>query len=188
MHQADVENHLLDGKLKSSRRENERNVNEKTKCENEMLTLLQDQVTNDQASKQRGRNIQTMQDKRRNMELIMNKTEAQLSEILFELEKLKGVIFRNRNYAQDLAVSKQSFLFNIFSYFCINCSCVLIQNEKSLLEGKALEYDNDLNVIKKAIELKLKVNDQLNKKCAELVDAAGGKEMDPLQIEVNIFH
>lgn len=53
---------------------------------------------------------------------------------------------------------------------------------------KALEYDNDLNVIKKAIELKLKVNDRLNKKCAELVNAAGGKEMDPLQIEVNIFH
>lgn len=105
MHQADVENHLLDGKLKSLRRENERHVNEKTKCENEMLALLQDQVTSEQASKQRGRNIQNMQDKRRNMELMMNNTEAQLSEILFELEKLKGVISRSRNYAQDLAVS-----------------------------------------------------------------------------------
>lgn len=105
MHQANVENHLLDGKLRSLRRENERYANEKTKCENEMLALLQDQVTNDQASKQRGRNIQNMQDKRRNMELMMNNHEAQLSEILFELEKLKGVISRGRNYAQDLAVS-----------------------------------------------------------------------------------
>lgn len=54
------------------------------------------------------------------------------------------------------------------------------------MEGKAKDYDNDLNVIKKTIESKLKVNDQLNKKLAELVDAAGGKEQDPLQIEVNI--
>lgn len=63
-----------------------------------------------------------------------------------------------------------------------------MQNEKSLLQGKAKEYDNDLNAIKKTIESKLKVNDQLNKKLAELVDAAGGKEQDPLQIEVNIYN
>lgn len=113
MHQADVENHLLDGKLKSLRRENERHVNEKRKCENEMLALLQDQVTNEQANKQRGRNIQNMQDKRRNMELMMNNTEAQLSEILFELEKLKGVISRSRNYAQDLAVSRNTVFFSV---------------------------------------------------------------------------
>lgn len=65
---------------------------------------------------------------------------------------------------------------------------ILFQNEKRLLEGKAKEYDIDLNVIKKAIESKLKINDQLNKKLAELVDAAGGKEQDHLQIEVNIPH
>lgn len=118
MHQADVENRLLNGKLKTIRRENERYVNEKTKCENKMLALLQDQVTNDQASKQQGRYIQNMQDKRRNMELIMNNTEVQLSEILFELEKLKGVISRSRNYAQDLAVNNHKFpvLYFIFLY------------------------------------------------------------------------
>lgn len=116
MHQADVENHVLDGKLKSLCRKNKRYLNEKTKCENEMLALLQDQVTNEQASKQRGRNIQNMQDKRRNMELMMNNTEAQLSEILFELEKLKGIIFRGRNYAQDLAVSNHNFLFHLSIY------------------------------------------------------------------------
>lgn len=104
MHQANVENHILDGKLKSLRRENERHVNDKTKRENEMLTLLQDQITNDQASKQRGRFIRDMQSKRRNMELMMNNTEAQLSEILFELEKLKGAITRSRAYAQELSV------------------------------------------------------------------------------------
>lgn len=104
MHQANVENHILDGKVKSLRRQHERHVNEKTKQENEMLALLQDQVTNDQASKQRGRDIRDMQTKRRSMELIMSKTEAQLSEILFELEKLKGVMSRSRNYALDLAV------------------------------------------------------------------------------------
>lgn len=53
-----------------------------------------------------------------------------------------------------------------------------------MLETKAKEYDNDLDVIKKAIESRLKTNDVLNKKLAQLIDAAGGKEQDPLQIEV----
>lgn len=104
MHQASVENHMLEGKLKQLRKEMERNVNNKTQQENDILALLQDQVTADQASKQRGRNIRELQNKRRNMELLMNNTEAQLSEILFELEKLKGIICRSKNYVDDLSV------------------------------------------------------------------------------------
>lgn len=53
-----------------------------------------------------------------------------------------------------------------------------------VLEKKATEYDKDLNGIKKAIELKLKTNDQLNKKLAQLIEAAGGREQDPLHLEV----
>lgn len=55
-----------------------------------------------------------------------------------------------------------------------------------MLEQKAKEYDDDLNGIKKAIELKLKVNDRLNKQLAQLIEAAGGKEQDPLRFEVQI--
>lgn len=104
LHQATVENHLLDGNLKSVQREHERQVNNKTKQENQILELLQQQVSTDQASKRRGQSIRDLQNKRRDMELMMNNTEAQLSEILFEMEKLKGISSRSRDYADDLIV------------------------------------------------------------------------------------
>lgn len=109
LHQASVENHILNANLKSLLREHERQVNKKTTQENQILELLQDQVTTDQASKKCGRNIRDLQSKRRNMELMMNNTEAQLSEILFEMEKLKGVSARSRDYADDLIVKYHLF-------------------------------------------------------------------------------
>lgn len=105
LHQATVENHIVESNLKSLMREYERHVNDKITQENRILEQLQDQVTTDQASKKCGRNIRDLQSKRRNMELMMNNTEAQLSEILFEMEKLKGVSARSRDYADDLIVS-----------------------------------------------------------------------------------
>lgn len=105
LHQASVENHIVESNLNSLMREHERNVNNKIKQENHILELLQEQVNADQASKKRGRNIRDLQNKRRNMELIMNNTEAQLSQILFEMEKLKGISARSRDYADDLIVS-----------------------------------------------------------------------------------
>lgn len=105
LHQATVENHILEGNLKSLLRERERHINNKITQENRILEILQEHVTTDQANKKQGRNIRDMQSKRRNMELMMNNTEAQLSEILFEMEKLKGVSARSRDYADDLIVS-----------------------------------------------------------------------------------
>lgn len=113
LHQATVENHLLDGNLKSMQREHERQVNNKTKQENQILELLQQQVCTDQASKRRGQSIRDLQNKRRDMELMMNNTEAQLSEILFEMEKLKGISSRSRDYADDLIVRTMFLVFFI---------------------------------------------------------------------------
>lgn len=104
LHQASVENHILESNLKSLQRENERQVNSKMTKENEILALLQEQLNSDQASKIRGKNIQDLQSKRRSLELMMNNSEAQLSEMLFEMEKLKGVSARSKDYAEDLKV------------------------------------------------------------------------------------
>lgn len=54
-----------------------------------------------------------------------------------------------------------------------------------MLDAKATEYDKDLESIKLAIQTKFKLNDRLNKQLAQLVEAAGGKEDDPLHIKVN---
>lgn len=103
-HKAEVENHLLRSKLKTIRRDHERQIENKLKQENRILELLQNQVTTDQASKIQGRNIRELHDKRREMERVMNNTELQLSETIYELEKLKGNIFRSRSHAEELKV------------------------------------------------------------------------------------
>lgn len=55
-----------------------------------------------------------------------------------------------------------------------------------MLDGKATEYDKDLDNIKSAIQIKFKLNDRLNKQLAQLVEAAGGKEDDPLHLKASI--
>lgn len=62
------------------------------------------------------------------------------------------------------------------------------QAEKLLLDGKAREYDKDLENIKTAIQLKFKLSDRLNKQLNQLIEAAGGKENDPLHLKVNYPH
>lgn len=104
LHQATVEHHILESNLKSLNRDYENQVRNKVAQENQILELLQEQVTTDQANKKRCRSIRDLQNKRRDMELMMNNTEAQLSEILFEMEKLKGISARSRDYADDLIV------------------------------------------------------------------------------------
>lgn len=101
---AKVENHILDGNLKNLFRANEKVVNDKFIQENAILELLQDQITTDQASKVRGQKIYELQSKRRELEIMMCTNEAQLSEILFELEKIKGIVTRCKTHAEELKV------------------------------------------------------------------------------------
>ena len=53
-----------------------------------------------------------------------------------------------------------------------------------VFEQKAKDYDRDLQIIKRAIEEKLKLHDRLNKQLAKLIEAAGGNEDDPLHRKV----
>lgn len=53
-----------------------------------------------------------------------------------------------------------------------------------LLDTKANEYDKDLENIKSTIQVKFKLNDRLNKQLGQLVEAADGKEDDPLHLKV----
>lgn len=53
------------------------------------------------------------------------------------------------------------------------------------METRAEEYDKELIGIKKSIDLKLNLSDRLNKQLAKLIEAAGGKENDPLHLQVS---
>lgn len=52
------------------------------------------------------------------------------------------------------------------------------------MEGKANEYDTELNAVKKSIESMMREYDVLNKRLAQLIDAAGGTEKSPQELKV----
>lgn len=60
------------------------------------------------------------------------------------------------------------------------------QKEQMIFEQKAKDYDRDLQIIKRAIEEKLKLHDRLNNLLAKLIEMTGGNEDDPLQQKVRI--
>lgn len=101
---ATTENYIVEGQLKSLRKEAERKSLQKTQMEEQLLELLQDQITTDQARQNRTQQFRELQNKRRKMEMLMLSTEQQLSETLFELEKMKGVVTRSKYHAEDLKV------------------------------------------------------------------------------------
>lgn len=52
------------------------------------------------------------------------------------------------------------------------------------MEGQANEYDNELATVKKSIESMMREYDVLNKRLAQLIEAAGGKEKSPHELKI----
>lgn len=100
-----TENHIIEAQLKSLIREQERQANKKVELEEQILGTLQDQIMTDQASKKQAKSVRDVQVQRRNLEMSMFSTENQLSEILFELEKIKGIVARSKLHVEELMVT-----------------------------------------------------------------------------------
>lgn len=103
---ATTEGHVLETELKSKLRDHERQTKRKMELEEKVLEALQDNISSDQASRARARNVRELQNKRRERELIMFSTEEQLSKLMYELEKLKGIVAGNRARMDELMVRK----------------------------------------------------------------------------------
>lgn len=155
------ENHLNESKLNGMMREIERQSMKNQALEENKLELLQSQITTDQISKNRARDLRETQAKRRDIEAKVCATEHQLAEVLFELERLKGVVSRSNEHLEEL------------------------KQERQAAEQKANEYEAELESIKKAIEIKFKALDAINKELAHLVEMAGGFEKDPIELKIS---
>lgn len=99
-----TENHVIESELKATLRDHERQTKAKIELEEKILEVLQDHISSDQASRARARQVRELQNKRRERELIMASTEEQLSKLMYELEKLKGIVAGNRARIDELAV------------------------------------------------------------------------------------
>lgn len=99
------ENQLIEGYMFSSRREFEKYTQQKIELEENILGNLQNQVNADQVSRSYCENIRNLQEKRRDIEIKMYKTEECVADVMFELEKLKGEVIRNKQLADELQVT-----------------------------------------------------------------------------------
>lgn len=101
-----TENHVLETELKATLRDHERQTKTKIELEGKILEVLQDHISSDQASRASARSVRELQNKRRELELNMSSTEEQWSKMMYELEKLKGIVAANRARIDELAVKK----------------------------------------------------------------------------------
>lgn len=104
LNQAQTEGQILENHLKTLRTKLERQAHQKLQLEEQTLEILQDQISTDQASHYRGKILRETQEKRRNMELTMFATEQQLSHVLFDLEKWKGLVAADKENFDRLTV------------------------------------------------------------------------------------
>lgn len=102
------ENQVLEGHLSSIRNEHDRFAQQKIDLEEKILNSLQGQLSTNEVSKSSARNIHKLQQQRRDLEVKMYRTEEQLAEVMFELEKVKGEVSRRKIYADELKVGLSS--------------------------------------------------------------------------------
>lgn len=99
------ENQLIESYVISSRREYEKYAQQKIELEENILENLQNQINADQVSRSHCANIRNLQEKRRDIEIKMYKTEECVADVMFELEKLKGEVIRNKQLVDELQVT-----------------------------------------------------------------------------------
>lgn len=99
-----VEWHVYENQLKVLRRSIEKQLRSKQQLEEQILEMLQDQVTTDQASAYRSKMLRELQEKRRNVELGMLSTEQQLSQVMLDLERWKSQVAQSADAIQKLTV------------------------------------------------------------------------------------
>lgn len=120
----------LENHLKSLRQTLEKQNRKKFELEEQILELLQDQLTTDKAGEAQGKLLRDTQEKRRELEISMSDTENQLSVVLLELEKWRSLVENSKDVLRKAKVGKTSravcwclFCFAIaISYLCVSLS------------------------------------------------------------------
>ncbi|XP_055634823.1 coiled-coil domain-containing protein 40 [Toxorhynchites rutilus septentrionalis] len=160
MLKAQQEGLLIENHLKSLRQTLNKQNQKKFELEEQILELLQDQITTDKAGESQGRTLRETQEKRRELEISMSDTENQLSIVLLELEKWRGIVERSKADVQN------------------------VKKEHDSMDEEARKYDEEIKVIKEIISAKLRKLDALNRQLEHLINQAGGHELNPDELRL----
>lgn len=158
--QARTEGLVVENHLKRLRLQIERQSKQKFTLEEQILELLQDQISSDKASDYRAKLLRDTQEKRRQLEIGMSYTENQLAIVLLDLEKWKGIILRAKENVDRL------------------------QNDHDKVDDASKSLNKEISDVKIGIETKMRKLELLNKELDKLIQAAGGKEINPLDMKI----
>ncbi|XP_055542251.1 coiled-coil domain-containing protein 40 [Wyeomyia smithii] len=160
MLKAQQEGLLIENHLKSLRQTLNKQNQKKFDLEEQILELLQDQITTDKAGENQGKILREAQQKRRELEISMSDTENQLSVVLLSLEKWRGLVEKSRSEVQS------------------------IKKEHDSMDTEARKYDEQIKIIKEIISAKLRKLDVLNRELEQLIKQAGGQELNPDELKL----
>lgn len=133
---------------------------EKLDIEEKILDLLQDQITTDKAGQHRGKLLRNAQEDRRNLEIAMAETENQLSLIILDLEKWRGVVQRAKENVEQM------------------------KQDHNEVDAEANTVTDEIEKLKGATKNKLIMLDTLHKQLEQMIEQLGGKEMNLKEIQV----
>lgn len=104
MLKAQQEGLLIANHLKSLRQTLNQQNQKKFELEEQILELLQDQITTDKAGESQGKTLRETQEKRRELEIGMSDTEHKLSIALLDLEKWRGIVEKSKGEVSQIKV------------------------------------------------------------------------------------
>uniref|UniRef100_A0A182SBI8 Uncharacterized protein n=1 Tax=Anopheles maculatus TaxID=74869 RepID=A0A182SBI8_9DIPT len=101
---AQQEGLLIENHLKSLRQTLEKQNRKKFELEDQILELLQDQLTTDKAGEAQGKLLADTTEKRRELEINMEDTENRLSVVLLDLEKWRSLVETSKDVLSKVKV------------------------------------------------------------------------------------
>ncbi|XP_063706371.1 coiled-coil domain-containing protein 40 [Culicoides brevitarsis] len=151
---------LIENHLKKINLQIERQNKQKFTLEEKVLECLQDQITSDKASDHRAKLLREAQAERRKLDIQMSELENKLANGLLDLEKWKTTIAQSKENMDRL------------------------QKEHDATDEVAAGIAKELDDMKKEIDQKMRKLDLMNKELDRLIQEAGGKEINPLEMKV----
>lgn len=155
LQKAQLEGVILENQLRSIRHKMELQEKAKVAMEEQILDILQEQISTDKAGQYRAKILRENQETRRNMEIQISATENDLSRVLLELERVRGSVVRYQEMQEKF------------------------ERDEAEMKGILDRQDDDLRGTLTQINLQQRTLDCLAKQLEEAVEALGGREVSP---------
>lgn len=152
---SELEGVILENQLKTVKAKIELQAKNKLTLEEQILDLLQEQISSDKAGQYRAKILRQNQELRRQMEIQISATENDLSMVLLDLERVRGSVTRYQEMQEKF------------------------QRDEDEMKGILNKQDEDLRGTITQINLRQRSLDVSIKQLEEAVDALGGREVSP---------